>query len=496
LANRQAGELAAELSAERVFAATGTRLTAKAPLAVWRWLAESDPERWRALRHWAGVADLAALALTGEFYTDHTLAGRTAAYRLPGSGEGAASAFPAGFDAELLAAVELPADRLPQVSHPGQRILGKTLPKWGPLGIPAGVPVLVAGHDHAVGAWAAGVRKAGQSADSLGTAEAIYTVVAARTGIDLVELRAQGMSLVGTLDGDFALLAGHSAAGAMVSWWLEHHAGELDVAGLGALAASVQPDPELIVLPYPFGRNAPAPDPNAQVRLLGRQPWHSAAEEAAAVFNGLALHAAWMLEVQSELGGVQPEVTLLGGPGSTNPAWLDAKLRHMPGLRYAVESTEPVACGAALFALAATGQASSVLPRREWAAAEPASGRHEALCRARTPYGDIADPFDSTLAKDVSIPEHESDFGALLSISHDGLQLRDARSSKPRSQRNADSDQLENPTRCSGPAVLQPDALQGHGEHETLLHKRSPEKQGMLAAFIQAATSPEPKEDS
>jgi sugar (pentulose or hexulose) kinase len=408
LAGSQAEALAAGLSADSVFAATGTRLSAKVPLAVWKWLAENDEERWQALRHWAGVADYAAFVLTGELYTDHTLAGRTAAYRLPGDatgttvagtalagrnvadylpesgksasigrlsglGQRASAGFSARFDAELLSAAGLSAGQLPQVSHPGQRIIAQTLPEWEPLGIPAGVPVLVAGHDHAVGAWAAGVREKGQAADSLGTAEAVYTIVADRAMVELTKLRAQGMSLVSTLDGNFALLAGHSAAGAMVEWWLRHHAPWLDAAQLGAMAASARPDPSLLMLPYPFGRNTPAPDPNASVRLIGSQPWHGTAEQAAAVFAGLALHAAWMLGVQSELGGVTPDVTLLGGPGLANPAWLRAKLRYTPRLRHAIEIAEPVASGAALFALTAAGQAQGALPSKELVTADPAS---------------------------------------------------------------------------------------------------------------------------
>ncbi|MEK8169346.1 hypothetical protein NKH77_04720 [Streptomyces sp. M19] len=35
---------------------------------------------------------------------------------------------------------------------------------------------MIAGHDHLVGAWAAGVREAGEAADSMGTAEAVLTV--------------------------------------------------------------------------------------------------------------------------------------------------------------------------------------------------------------------------------------------------------------------------------------------------------------------------------
>jgi sugar (pentulose or hexulose) kinase len=107
----EAGALARRLGRDELIRATGVRPSAKAPLAKWAWLRAQG----RAMTRWAGAADLAGLLLTGRLATDHTLAGRTMAYRLPGAGEPP----PAGFDAALLAEAGLRPSQLPAVVAPG-----------------------------------------------------------------------------------------------------------------------------------------------------------------------------------------------------------------------------------------------------------------------------------------------------------------------------------------------------------------------------------------
>src|SRR5690606_7548047 len=86
-------------------------------------------------------------------------------------------------------------------------------------GLPVGLPVVVAGHDHQVAAWAAGARAPGDVADSLGTAEAVLSVLARRPEPETI--RQQGMSLVRTVGGAAdAVVAGSSSAGAMLADWL------------------------------------------------------------------------------------------------------------------------------------------------------------------------------------------------------------------------------------------------------------------------------------
>jgi sugar (pentulose or hexulose) kinase len=355
-AGAEADALARRLGRDDLIRATGVRPSAKVPLALWAWLRAHRRGTWDAMTAWAGVADLAGYLLTDRLATDHTLAGRTMAYRLPAPGEPLAG----GFDADLLAEVGLRPVQLPAVVPPGEIAGRVTDPGFVSCGLRAGTPVVVAGHDHAVGAYACGVRAPGDVADSVGTAEAVMSVVAGRP--DPVLVGDAGMSTVVTVDGrHHAVLAGSSSAGAAIGWWLEHRAGGADPAALfdAVLAAGDEPT-GVIVLPYLSGRQAPAPDPGARMRIVGRGPEHGPADLAKALLEGLCLQARWMLAEQTALAGgpAAPAVHLFGGPVAANPAWVRLKARVLPGALRAVREPQPVAAGAAVLAAVRAGCAS------------------------------------------------------------------------------------------------------------------------------------------
>jgi sugar (pentulose or hexulose) kinase len=309
------------------------------------------------MARWAGAADLVAYLLTGRLVTDHTLAGRTMAYRLPeagteteaGTGAGSGAPPPESFDADLLAEVGLTPAMLPDVVCAG--IAGTATSV-----LPAGTAVVVAGHDHAVGAYAAGVRRAGQVADSVGTAEAVLSVVAEPP--DAVEVARAGMSSVVTVDGRArAILAGSPSAGAAVSWWLAHETPGTDPDRLFAAARALADGPVgPVVLPYLAGRQAPAPDPSARMRVIGRRAEHTSAELARALLDGLSLQARWLVAEQHRLAGGRPEsIVVLGGPLAANPAWLEIKARAMPVPMRVVTEAEAVAVGAGVVAAERAG---------------------------------------------------------------------------------------------------------------------------------------------
>jgi sugar (pentulose or hexulose) kinase len=343
----EAEDLSHRLGWAALVAATGVRPSAKIPLATWAWLRTHRPGTWSAMARWAGAADLAGRLLTGRLATDHTLAGRTMAYRLPSHG----SALPGGFDAELLGEVGLRPEQLPDVVTGG--IAGRVSDPA--FGLSLGTPVVIAGHDHAVGAYAAGVRQPGDVADSLGTAEAIMSVVAVTP--DPVEVARAGMSAVVTVGGIHrAVLAGSSTAGAVVRWWLEHESGGIDADELFAQVLDLDDRPtEVLVLPYLSGRQAPDPDPSARLRIIGRSD-QSPAYLARAMLEGLCLHARWIAREQFRLAGlVAPPVTVFGRPVVANPAWMRVKAQVMPWPLRLVTESEAVAAGAALLAAERAG---------------------------------------------------------------------------------------------------------------------------------------------
>ncbi len=376
-AGRQADELAARLGRTALFAATGVRSSAKVPLATWAWLRDEADARMGAAGgpgagplhgdgRWAGAADLVVLGLTGHLVTDHTLAGRTMAYRLGAPGD-----LPTAFDTELLAEVGLAPRHLPRVLRPGETVPLRT----GPLtdaGLLAGTPVTVAGHDHAVGAFAAGVRSPGEVADSVGTSEVVCTVLA--DDPDPGPVAAAGMSLVRTVRGDRpALVAGSSSAGGAVAAWLAQvapdderarlleRASTLDdalVAVLSEAPAAAPADGEaasFVVLPYVHGRQTPAPDAAETLRAVGRVPDDPVAA-VRGVLLGAVLHARWMLDAQAALAGAPPtRVLALGRPVTANPAWAALKRWCTPVPVDVVADEEAVAAGAALLAAERAG---------------------------------------------------------------------------------------------------------------------------------------------
>ncbi len=345
----------ARLDAAELHAATGVPLTRKTPLRTWARLRVADSDRWAAMTRWSGVADLVALALTGELATDHTLAGRTMAYRLPRRRE-----LPGAFDEELLALVGMRPAQLPRVVAPGESA-GVTLPG---LGLPAGLPVYISGHDHAVGAWGAGMRAPGDRVDSVGTSEAVLRI--ASHPVERGIAGAQGMSVTRSVDGlREVLLAGSPGGGSFVASLLRGDLGgrALEPSVLEAAA----PHPSFFALPYPLGRQSPSPDPEARTRFVDRNgrevnPTAATPEElAGAVLLGLCLQLRWMLDAQDDVLGEPTPVPLplIGGPAAASGAWRRMRAAVVPARFARVASDEPVAVSAALLAGVRAGASDS-----------------------------------------------------------------------------------------------------------------------------------------
>ena len=351
--------LVERLGREALFEATGVPPLPKATLLVLEALRDSEPERWAALAAWAGAGDLLTRALTGRLVTDHTLAGRTLAYRLPAAGE----PLPREFDAELLGDLGLRPDQLPSVAETGTAAGRVSADAAHRTGIPAGTPVFVAGHDHAVGAWGAGVRQPGRRVDSVGTSEALLRVTNAP--LDRRAALAEGMSVTRTVSGEFeTVLAGSPAGGSLIAGLVGGELGgtPLDPRQIFGAQASV---PRAMALPYPRGRQCPAPDPDARLRFVdleGRPLDPSALDAAAlttAVLLGLSLQLRWMRDAQDRLTG-EPTVgalRMIGAAASGNAAWMRLRTEVLGEQLEPVTTSEPVAAAAALLAAVRAGAA-------------------------------------------------------------------------------------------------------------------------------------------
>ncbi|MGN6272661.1 MAG: FGGY family carbohydrate kinase [Protaetiibacter sp.] len=336
--------LARDLDPSWLHARTGAPLTPKLPLLSWAELVRAGlPPRAR----WAFAADLIGAALTGRVATDHTLAGRSGAYRLPAPGE----PLPPDWDAELLAALEVPRALLGGVLAAGEAIgvVDRGLPDA------VGVPVYLAGHDHAVAARGAGAVGPDVVVHSLGTTEAVLALAADGVAVDRTAAGMQGISVVRSVDGDReGVLAGSPAGGALIADW-RRRASAAGVDPDGLLAAP-PPHGSALALPYPAGRQCPAPDPGAGYELLDADP-NDPAAELAGILRGLAAHGAWMRDAVVDLTGSSPatRVVATGAPVRRNDR-LAGLMAALAGRALSVvDLSAPVAAAAAAIAAERAG---------------------------------------------------------------------------------------------------------------------------------------------
>jgi xylulokinase len=359
---RQAAWLERQIGAAPLFARTGLRPEPKYTLPKLLWLREQRAADFTRLRRWAGVAELVALDLTGELATNASLACRTMAFNVTSR----------AWDAELLGMASLTPDEMPVVLPLGAAAGGLTAAAAGRLGLPAGTPVVVAGHDHLAAAIGAGVWRPGDAMDSMGSAEAALLVTAEPALAE--EVRRAGFSTgCHAVDGISYVAGGLQSSGAMVEWFIDTFLGAEGGAGGGrggdhdryarfdALLERAGSGPvEPIVRPYLRGRTAPNRDSSATLEFEGLRETHGLPDLAAAVIDGAAYHVRWMLDELARITETRLDRVKLTGGGTRNRRWVTAKAALGPGRLEVVRTGEAAALGAALVAGIAGGVYGSV----------------------------------------------------------------------------------------------------------------------------------------
>lgn len=101
------------------------------------WLKEHQPALLEQARAWLFISSLLVQRLTGVFSTDRTMAGTSQCFELDAD----------RFSTPILEAIGVRETLFPRLVNPGE-IVGRLLPEAASLlGLPAGVPVISAGHD-------------------------------------------------------------------------------------------------------------------------------------------------------------------------------------------------------------------------------------------------------------------------------------------------------------------------------------------------------------
>ena len=163
---RQAERLKDELGAEYLYSVTGLDVNPIFSLPTILWIREIQPEVYEKTWKWLQIADYILFRLSGKAVTDYTLASRTLVFDVAKN----------QWSDEILNAVDVPKDMLPDVLESGTVLGHVTAQAAQETGLPADAKVVVGGNDHPCGSVAAGILGAKKILDSSGTAESFILV--------------------------------------------------------------------------------------------------------------------------------------------------------------------------------------------------------------------------------------------------------------------------------------------------------------------------------
>jgi xylulokinase len=274
------------------------------------------------------VSELCLHALTGAYATEHSLAGRTGCWDVGERTWLSEVAEAAGFAVGVFAEVRAAGEPMGWVTGDGAA--------WS--GVPKGIPVTIAGHDHFAGVIGSGADD-DDLANSVGTAE---TVVGRSRELPDRAKAVEGGLAVSVFPGGrgWAVLASGARAGL----------------ALGEAARALGREPaELDDLAAGVG---PVEAPGLRESLARRDPPVlpdvPPGEAWATLLDALAASTQDAVDAVTGLLGPRPRLVVFGG-GSHSRPWLEAKARRLPLPLARSTAREAVARGAAVLAGVAAG---------------------------------------------------------------------------------------------------------------------------------------------
>ncbi|MEI5100600.1 FGGY-family carbohydrate kinase [Streptomyces sp. PmtG] len=325
---------------EQAFRRNGSLTCSGMPNAVLSWLAAHDPGRLERSSAALTAAGWLFLKFTGVTAIDESDA--SAPFLDHATGDYAP-------DIVELFGLTPHARLLPRILGDDERIAEITGEAAAQLGLPAGLPVVMAPYDIAATARGVGVVSPGQACAILGTTLCTEIVR------DSVDTSGEPSGITIAYPGrERVLRAFPTLNGAEVLGWAARTLGTDGPPALADLAFASPPGARgALFLPYlsPAGERAPFLDPRARGSFWGLSLEHTPADLARAVFDGLSLVLRDCLTASRT---TVTELRLCGG-GANSDAWcqLIADATGVPTARSA--DTELGAKGAFLTGLVLTG---------------------------------------------------------------------------------------------------------------------------------------------
>ncbi|NQV07266.1 hypothetical protein HQ535_12015 [bacterium] len=366
--------------AEALYLATGQTVDERASVNKILWMREHEPAAARRSALWLGMGAWANLRLCGVAATDPSLAGRTMLL----------DRCTRHWAPSLLRAAELPPSALPDVVPAGTAIGGLSGETALLTGLPAGLPVVVGGHDHLCASL---IARSGTGAlvNSVGSAESLVATVPEPP--DARGWEAHVNCYPHAEPGQYAFSAQVGLTATILDWlaremYQSEPGPETSRMMLAGMTTPLRPTG---VMCFPeFGRGT---SPNwdaagALGAILGLTPSHTRSDIVQSVLEASAFSVRHSLEWMADHGVDTSEIRIEGG-SATLPLWAQLKADVLGRTVETVETSEPTATGAAAFASvgagwhpdAATAAAAIPVSTRRWEPSAEGAAAYDTLYR-------------------------------------------------------------------------------------------------------------------
>jgi len=310
------------------------------------WVRDNEPRNFERVRKMLLPKDYVRFKLTGDFATEVSDASGTAVFDVVHR----------RWSFEMMDGLGLDRGILPKC-HESSEVTGQVTPQVAEItGLQAGTPVVGGGGDQASSAVGNGIVEAGTVSCTLGTSGVVFA------HMEKVAYDAAGRvhTFCHAVRDKWHVMGVTQGAGLSLQWFRNQLAPGTEYDALTAQAAQAPRGAQgLFWLPYLMGERTPHLDATARGGWIGLTARHTRADLIRAVIEGVCYSQRDCLDIIEALGVAVDSVRASGG-GARSAFWRQLLAGTLNRRVVTLETQEGSAYGAALLALAGTGEYASV----------------------------------------------------------------------------------------------------------------------------------------
>ena len=347
----EAEEIKAVIGEERAFLTTGVIPHSMYSLSKLLWIKKNEPELFQRAEKVMLMCDYIGYLLTGERVIDYALASRTGVFDIEKM----------KFSKEILNVFGIRAELFSAPRRAGS-VVGKVKAEWG-----IDATLVLGSHDQVCTSLGAGVLRAGDSVDGMGTVECITTLFDEKP--TSVQMGKQGYPCVPYPVGDlYCTYILNYSCGSTVNWMrkkiMHGYKGE-ESNFFSYIEKDMTGAPTgILTLPYFGGASTPYQDLNAKGAIVNLTTDTRDSELYQSIMEGTAYEMRLNAEVVLEYG-ITVKNTVATGGGANSDRWLQTKADIQCIPIRTLRSSEGGLCGCAMLQAVALGGAEDLFRARE-----------------------------------------------------------------------------------------------------------------------------------